>query len=347
MPVTDQYSARNLYAIGNRILCIEGCDEWSLRETLRFIRGHHLAPDSKDLNSSRAHCRIVVGRGVLPSLATAGQTSFALENGFCFVDEDSYHLEVAGSLILVRPKTNTVEVCFGDNEEACRRDQVTNVLGYAFQAAMRQIGLYTLHAAGVVEPRSGAGFLIIGDSGSGKSTLTIQLASQGWFYLSDDTLVLGESSQEARAWALRRAFTIAYATPRRYGWSQVEDAMGEIVWSDPAKRWFDPNRVFPDRLAQTCTPRALLFTSVTGDQVTRVERIGKGEAMMNLVNFCPWTRFDPFSARGHLRALSLLVNQSSPYMLYAGQDILGEPELASRLLLESTIERTGHGLNER
>jgi hypothetical protein len=337
MPATDQCLARNFYAIGDRILCIEGCDDWSLRETIRFIRGHHLEPDSKDLDRSRAHCRVIVRRGVLPSPSTAGQKSFALENGFCFVSEDSYHLEVAGSLILVRPNTNTVDVCFGDNEEACDRERVTSVLGYAIQAAMRQIGLYTLHAAGVVEPGSGAGFVIIGDSGSGKSTLTIQLASQGWLYLSDDTLVLGESSQEARIWALRRAFTISCATPRRYGWSQVEEAMGETVWSDPAKRWFDPNRVFPDRLAQACTPRALLFSTVTGDQVTRVERIEKGEAMMNLVNFCPWTRFDPFNAREHLRALSLMVNQSSSYMFYAGQDILNEPEQASRLLLESTI----------
>jgi predicted ATP-dependent serine protease len=53
-----------------------------------------------------------------------------------------------------------------------------------------RFGLFDLHSAGVVDPETAKGVLIVGSSGSGKSTLALQLATAGWPYLSDDELLL-------------------------------------------------------------------------------------------------------------------------------------------------------------
>ena len=74
-------------------------------------------------------------------------------------------------------------------------------MAYAMPAALRRIDLYDLHAASLVEPRSGCCFVFPGMSDSGKTSLAIRLASSGWHYLSDDLVVISEGASgiEARA----------------------------------------------------------------------------------------------------------------------------------------------------
>ena len=50
--------------------------------------------------------------------------------------------------------------------------------------------------------------LIIGPSGSGKSTLTLQLATAGWSYLSDDELLLSLVDGEVEARGFRSFFAL-------------------------------------------------------------------------------------------------------------------------------------------
>jgi hypothetical protein len=64
-----------------------------------------------------------------------------------------------------------------------------NFWAFGLLKLLRPLGLFSLHAAGVVAPK-GLGVLIIGASGSGKSTLTLTLIRQGWKYLSDDAVLL-------------------------------------------------------------------------------------------------------------------------------------------------------------
>ena len=72
---------------------------------------------------------------------------------------------------------------------------------------LRPLGLYGLHAAGMVT-HPDRGILLVGGSGSGKSTLTIGLVQQGWSYLSDDALLLRQQPEGVEALAFRKPFSI-------------------------------------------------------------------------------------------------------------------------------------------
>jgi hypothetical protein len=68
---------------------------------------------------------------------------------------------------------------------------------------LRPLGLYSLHAAGVVST-TGAGILMVGGSGSGKLTLALDLLGRGWGYLSDDAIMLRMRTATVEALACRR-----------------------------------------------------------------------------------------------------------------------------------------------
>jgi hypothetical protein len=72
---------------------------------------------------------------------------------------------------------------------------------------LRPLGLYGLHAAGIVA-HPDRGMLLVGGSGSGKSTLTIGLVRQGWGYLSDDALLLRQQPEGVEALAFRQPFSV-------------------------------------------------------------------------------------------------------------------------------------------
>ena len=106
-----------------------------------------------------------------------------IEHGTYQNDGNLLWLEIEGSIILI--SQSIVKTWFGTTTgEASEM-----VIAYAISAVIRRRGLYELHAAGLVEPTTKQGVLIVGDSGCGKSALTMRLAGSGWHYLSDDLLL--------------------------------------------------------------------------------------------------------------------------------------------------------------
>jgi hypothetical protein len=223
-------------------------------------------------------------------------------------------------------------VWLGTSAHARHRVAVINTLSYAVQAALRLGKLYVLHAAGVVEPSTGTGMIIVGNSNSGKSSLTIRLAGAGWHYLSDDMLVLAEENGLIDAWALRRIFSVSSASLANSNLSGLDAALGATVNSDPSKRKLEPRIMFPDRFVESCRPRVLLFPTLTGEAESRVEKLSSGEAMTRLIRQCPWASYDAGTAREHLRVLGLLAKQSNSYTLDAGLDLLEDSKRAPQLL---------------
>ncbi|NOT61631.1 MAG: hypothetical protein HOP19_15555 [Acidobacteria bacterium] len=131
--------------------------------------------------------------------------------------------------------------------------------GYALQALLRYRGRFTAHAAAVIEPITQTGLLLVGASGSGKTTTTLQLVRQGWQYLSDDLLLLGATEQGIAAWGLRRAFAATERTLAACDYVGAQRPQGQRMVGDIEKLAFDPQTLFPQQYAKSCTPQHLLF----------------------------------------------------------------------------------------
>ena len=329
--VQSQTSIEKFYTIGGRLLAFQFSDEVAARVAGEFIEGMYFTP-CPTRAARFVHCTVKIFYGDPPPLPPGCQT-FEVPRGRCYANGDEHFLDIDESRIAVYPRTpGLVCVWLGTTAHARHRVAVVNTLSYVLQAALRLGGLYVLHAAGVVEPATGAGVVVVGNSNSGKSSLTIRLAGAGWRYLSDDMLVLAEENGLIDAWALRRIFSVSSASLAHSGLSGVEAALGAPVNSDPGKRKLEPRIMFPDSFVESCRPRVLLFPTLTGEAESRVEKLSSGAAMTRLIRQCPWASYDAGTAREHLRVLGLLAKQSFSYSLDAGLDLLEDATRAPRLL---------------
>ncbi|HET7286051.1 MAG TPA: hypothetical protein VFI71_01230, partial [Pyrinomonadaceae bacterium] len=114
----------------------------------------------------------------------------AAGGGRCYIGDGELYVALQDSLVhLKETRPVAVNVWFAQLPVPNNPLPAT-VTSFAVCAALRRFGMFDMHSAGVVEPRSEKGVLIVGPSGSGKSTLALQLALAGWAYLSDDELLL-------------------------------------------------------------------------------------------------------------------------------------------------------------
>jgi hypothetical protein len=324
------------YKIAGRSLRIQTFDSWESNWVERFLDGFHLVASTAPLDPPAI--TLTVRRSAPPAVPSQLQ-SFAINRGDCFTDGTEYFLTVDESLIhIAAPVERLVEVWFGLTEHAQHPVALVNAFSYGLQAALRRAGVFDVHAAGAVEPVTRAGALFVGTSGSGKTTLTLRMAEAGWHYLSDDMVVLRETSGTMEAEGLRRLFSVAGGSIVGSNVGKLSAALGAPVASVPTKRRLEPETVFPTSRASGCRPRALFFPQVVTAAETRITEITARAAMQRLVRHCPWATYDAYSAPEYLRVLARLANQCRAYELLAGRDLLLQPERAANLLAPYVTE---------
>src|ERR1051325_1578439 len=209
--LTDAVLTR-CYTLNDRLLCVRAQDEWSARLADRYINEFYFIPAPPTL-ASKADCTLsIMTCEPLPHVP-CHLPKLEVTRGYCRPNGESLYLEIDDSVIHIGPKpSGSVDVWIGETMLARHPVAIANVLSYSVQAMLRRCNLFALHAAGVVEPQSDAGALIIGDSNSGKTTLTLRLASSGWRYLTDDLVVLQEISSGVNAAGHRRVFAVTEET---------------------------------------------------------------------------------------------------------------------------------------
>jgi len=261
--------------------------------------------------------------------------SFEIQRGVCYSDDAKLILLIDGSYILVDSELpGNATVWFGSSDHAKHPGAVANVLGYLLPAALRRCRLFEIHAAGVVEPDSGTGFLLIGESSSGKSSLTIRLAGAGWKYLSDDMVVVSDTGDEIEALALRRIFSVSPTSVAPCELPRLAEALGRTVRSHPNKRRLEPSIVFPGKFTASTVPSVLCFVSIQEKERSEIIPISQPDAMIKLMKHCTWSCYDELGAHTFLKTLGRLVGQARSYELSAGSDILAQPSLPAKLLGE-------------
>ncbi len=326
---------QRFYRVAGRFLLVAADDIWSAEAFSRFFDGWYFSPsDAGDGLNPDAVIRIN-RRQPLPQLPPDLQSYELPGDGYCHSDGTAFYIEFGSSLIaLTGDCSSEVEVWLGAESEG-DSTVLASVVSFAVSSALRRCGVYELHSGGVSEPDSGKGALIIGASGSGKSTLTLQLASVGWGYLSDDVLLLHEVKGLVEAWGLRRDFAVTEETLAASGIQQLKVGVGGPHQAfDSDKRRLPPGELFPTGHVAQCAPSTIFFPVITGEPESRVELLSQAEAMSRLIRMCPWASFDECSAGGHLRLLAQLVRQCRSFEVFAGRDLLNDPTLAARLIRE-------------
>jgi hypothetical protein len=320
------------YAVAGRSICVEARDESAAAAFRSYFDGWHV----ERLTRASAHAygtsaRIVLRADEEPPRAPHAFESFEVAGGgVCRTDGRTYFFEVDGSTVRVASGSPAlVEVWIGSGGESGDAGASARLVFNASMTAMRRCGLYELHAAGAVEPETGAGVLFVGPSGSGKSTTATQLAAAGWQYLSDDTLLLCDAGGSVEARALRRVFAVSRPAAATRALAGREELLSAPAHFDPHKLRFEPEAVFPGGFRESCAPRLVFFPTLTREPESHTRRLSQAEAMARLIRMCPWAGYDRPSARAHLGTLARLARQAEAHELRAGTDLLGDPARAS------------------
>ena len=310
----DRPASRSFYTVAGRFLFIEAVDVRLAALVQQLFAGWQLTPISPPSREAEIAIKFF-SEEPGPDIPRGLDQFDIAEGGRCYTELDGYYLQFANSLLRLRQQIPVrVDVWFTRVPDRTHAE-LARVTSFAVCAALRRLGLFDLHSAGVVEPESGAGVLIIGPSGSGKSTLTFQLATAGWPYLSDDEVLLSVNENEVEARGFRSFF-----------------AMREVACAG-FRNIFEPATVLSSERVSEVAPRWLLFTAISGEKRTRIIELTQGETMARLIRACPWATYDTAVSRANLEVLSRLARQAKAYDLAAGTDLLA-PSHAAELLNE-------------
>jgi hypothetical protein len=301
--VLDRPASQSFYAVAGRLLFVESLDLRFRKLLEQLFAGWQLSPVSFTGQSPDIRIEFFCGDS-LPQIPPNLNHFEIAEGGQCYTDRGELYLALDESLIhLENGAPVRVRLWFEKLPEP--GDPLpARATSFAVCAALRRFGLFELHSAGLVHPDSEKGVLIVGPSGSGKSTLAQQLATAGWPYLSDDEVLLTLVDGEVEARGFRSFFAVR----------------GEA--DTGLKTCFDPALVFASGRRLKASPGVLLFTSLSGQQETRLNRLTQAESMSRLIRACPWATYDTSIAGANLELLSVLARQTSAFDLHAGRDLL-------------------------
>ena len=324
-----------LYRIAGQPIVVDAEDSWAAQVVERLFSGWYLVPDA-DITSGPSAAAMVIRSTVTPPEIPRQWPQFEIAGeGTCFTDGQTSYIDIGGSIVAIgKPGHSAVEV-WTNGELEIQSPALTRVITYALSTALRHRGLFELHSGAVVEPQSGRGVLIIGPSGSGKSTLTIQLATAGWSFLTDDVLVLGSQNEEVTAWPIRRCFAITAGTFAASDFLRSRISLDYRGNRYDDKKQFAPHDVFNSGFMEQCVPERLFFTQLSGGERSKVVQLSAGETMARLIRMSPWSCYDRTTAKDHLAILAALANQSVGFSLNAGRDLLNN-EISASLIAQHT-----------
>ncbi|HEV2829711.1 MAG TPA: hypothetical protein VGW76_19080 [Pyrinomonadaceae bacterium] len=325
---------RMVYRLADQTIVVEARDTYAARIIERLFAGWYLTPVTVTEDAAVAPA-IVIASGVKPPEIPRAWPQFEIAGGgVCYTDGKSSFIEVENSIVAIDHPRQAVEVWINGMVDL-QSTSLTRVVTYALAAALRRRGLFELHSGAAIDPLSGQGLLIIGPSGSGKSTLTVQLATAGWSFLTDDVLVLSSDRAGVRAWPLRRCFAITAETFAASDFLRARASIDYTQAQPENKKQFAPHHIFNSEFKEQCVPKHLFFSQLSGGERSRVVRLSSPEVMTRLIRMNPWSGYDRWTAPKHLAVLSALVTQCAGYSLLAGRDLL-DPKTAVELIADYT-----------
>jgi hypothetical protein len=203
---------------------------------------------------------------------------------------------------------------------------------------LRSVGLYSLHAAGLVRTTSEDAILVIGASGSGKTTLTLDAIRRGWRYVSDDAVLLGgaEDAGGVAALGLRKHLYIDSDASARHDGFQFGADIADDSGGNRRRVLLAEHE--SQRMGR-CIPQLLLFPTIANRERSVMRPLSQASAFTALLDASSEQLWDRQTMPQHLAILKALVAQAPAFELQAGRDVYRDSSLVFRWLRERTPDR--------
>ena len=190
---------------------------------------------------------------------------------------------------------------------------------------LKERGLFFLHAGCVAE--KGRGILIVGHSQAGKSTLTLSAIRSGFKSLSDEQPLLSLKNGRLRVHAFPRRIRLDRSV------AEIFPELRPVLDSSASERLvFNPQEIWEDCLASSCTPKLLIFPRFKTRGRLRLSKIHPSDALARLLqdDHFVWYRNGSWNrlSHQHLALFEQLVRRTNIFELeYGTKDILRIPSL--------------------
>ena len=314
------------FELAGHVFLIDCLDDWSAWAVSSLVNSWLVDPISSF--PSPPEYIIRVRSAVSPPAIPVGLEQFKIsDGGICHFDGQVIYVAFDRSLIVVDPATCEVNVWLDSHKDLSSRI-LSQILSQALGFAWRRCRLFLLHSAGVVMPGQDATLLIAGESGSGKSTLTLQLAASGWNFLSDDSIFLITRPQGIETRGLRKFFALTSQTMAAGPFKTALPSSTPVAW----KRRISPDHLFPHGQIKSAFAGPIIFPAVTHDSASRIVPLESSETMHRLMRLSPWACYDKPTGAANLKVFEALARDVAAYDLFAGKDLLGNPELTASIV---------------
>ncbi len=191
---------------------------------------------------------------------------------------------------------------------------ITNMFFYPLWGQLlKEMGLFPLHAAGLV--KNGRSCLFLGRSGSGKSTLTIRLVREGFRLLSDDTVFLRERNGTVEALSFPEEINVSEQTIELI--PELSRVQNFTVNELRNKSSFAIEEIYPDCVVDSSVPALMIFPQIAEVESTQAAPMTRTEALALSMRY-GYFFMDPSTTGRHFEILSLLARQSLCFHLLSG-----------------------------
>lgn len=288
---------------------------------------------------AQLHYRFLPEGHVLPTAATWGEPVYHSRNLQVWQIQAGFHLRCADSFLQVYPATGEAVCWLAPSFPACPLHEQRDFFLLSLLMLCHGRHCFAIHANGLCDP-AGRAYLLVGNSGSGKTTLAMTCVQQGWHYLGDDVVLLGQSGLDIYAYALRRDFACSQRTLAHL-WAQDRSnrpgmtAVGDEAIPD-AKQMIDEAGFYPARVLPTMRPTMICFTHIVQQPQSQLSPLAQSQALILLAQQSAGLMTDRTIAQRQLMLLKQLTTQAPGYTLTLGQDVFRDPGALPRLLQQES-----------
>src|SRR5262249_19765240 len=201
---------------------------------------------------------------------------------------------------------------------------------------LRPLGIYALHAAGLVA-NGGLGIFVVGGSGCGEATLASRSVLGGGRCLYDEAVLLRSRPTGVEALALRKHFYVDGSSSEKY--ADLLSREERLDRSGRMRRRVAIEEVYSAQRILASEPRLLLFPRIVRQSASTLLPIEPTRALGLLIAPSGSQLFDKQTMAPQLAVLKALLQQATAYELRAGSDLRDDPTALIRLIPELEGEK--------